>query len=76
MATIFCEFCGDVASTKVHAAGRLIAWTHNVARDVVRCFKHRRASKLHKSCRSHDPMTGRHRGKNAGRLWPQKGEDK
>ncbi len=61
MATIYCEFCGQPANTKVRTPERLVSWIHNRAKDVVRCHRHRRASKLHKSCRTFNPLTGERR---------------
>jgi hypothetical protein len=57
MASVYCEFCGKEIKGIRKPEG-LIGWTHNIARDVVRCDKHRRTSKLSPICRSHDAMTG------------------
>ena len=70
---IYCEFCGRPVPG-IKTPERFIKWTHNVCKDVVRCEDHRRASKLDRTCRSHNPMTGEHRGQFAGRFYPAMGE--
>jgi hypothetical protein len=59
MATVYyCEFCGAPAG-KADDAQKLVNWVHNVAKNVMRCDAHRRTSKMVKSCRTHDPLTGK-----------------
>ncbi len=58
MATVYCEFCGEPANDKVRTPERLIAWMHNVAKDVFRCWNHRHTSKMSNQCRTHSPLTG------------------
>ena len=61
MAKVYCEFCGAEAGSKVCDPAALVNWTHRVARNVVRCDKHRRTSKPSPISRSHDPLTGEQR---------------
>jgi len=55
--SIYCEFCGTEVKGARNSA-TLIRWIHNVGRDVVRCDKHRRTSKMVESCRTFSPFTG------------------
>ena len=54
---VYCEFCG-AAITGIDTPDRLVRWTHNSARDVVRCDRHRRTSKLDRRCRTFNALTG------------------
>lgn len=58
MATVYCEFCGEIANDAARTPDRLVAYVHNVGKDVIRCWKHRRTSKMHHTSRTHSPLTG------------------
>jgi len=68
MATIYCEFCGAEVPG-VRSPERLVHWTHNIAKNVVRCRRHRRTSKLSETCRTFHPLTGESRD---GSFWHYK----
>lgn len=54
---VFCEYCGATAKF-VDNPQRYIKWVHEVAKDVVRCQKHRRSSLDHYKCRTHKAESG------------------
>jgi hypothetical protein len=56
--TVYCEFCGKAANTKVRTPRKLVHWVHGQGKDVIRCRTHKRTSKLSPLCRTHDPLTG------------------
>ena len=63
MGMVYCEFCGVVANDKVRDPRSLVEYLHARGRsDVVRCWKHRRTSKLSPACRTHDALTGERKG--------------
>ena len=68
MSSVYCEFCGTLAFS-CNDPGLAILNLH-FCKEVVRCDEHLTASKRIKSFRSHDPLTGQHRGEHAGHLWP------
>lgn len=56
MPTVFCEFCGNAVF--VQNPRRYILWVHEVAKNVVRCGRHKRSSLDHYKCRTHRPDNG------------------
>jgi len=67
---LFCEFCGEKV-TGIHNPHRLLFATHNIYRDVTRCWIHRKTSKMSPACRTFHPLTGEARD---GSFWKFKGD--